>query len=382
MMLVFLVLIVGALVCSGFVRTWSHSRNERKRLVLQTITAVVARNLPLGRSLQAAAAGERGGLRRSYLEIARRLETGDSLTAALHSSGVAVGGDVLGAVQAAERGGTLPAVLQSLAAQERRPRPQAPGVAVALWYVVAVALVLLTIATFLGQQVLPSLEAICADFGISVPAETMQAMETGDAFAVFMWLILLVVGSVFVLYLLQLFGNVVVTRVPGRPQVLHLFIDAVVWALPGFRWSAASAALARQLAVMQAAVRNGHPLSEAVHEAALVATNCFAQQRMSDWARALERGDDPLAAAQRCGIPEPVRRALRGGGTPADVGARLEYLADYYDRLLAHWRTVILRAILPFLVVACGLMIGSFVYAVFLPLVRLIEAVIESVPIA
>jgi type II secretory pathway component PulF len=164
---------------------------------------------------------------------------------------------------------------------------------------------------------------------------------------------------------------------PERVGPLWASIDALAWFLPGAHRLSEASALARQLPVLQAGVRAGHDLPAAARQAACVATNYFARRRLRYWAADIEAGQAPGIAAARAGFPRALRRAL--AGPPADLPVGLEYVAGYYGSLRVHWQRVLVSALVPIAVLLWGLVAAYIVTALYLPLVALIDSLVESI---
>jgi type IV pilus assembly protein PilC len=370
-----LLLILGLCLEAAALR----ARKLRHRAVIQTLASIVSQNLPLPQALRAAARGERGKLGRIYARLAATLEHGYPLSTALRLTLLSCPGEVLGAVAGAERGGTLPSVLQSLAAEARResrePAPMGPP----LWYPFLLALVAPFILAFCLVKVLPSFRAIFRDFEAQLPPATLAL------FAVWDWLAGL--GPVLLLALLVLgwllvhvtLGRRLLRRLPERFQLLFALWDTLTWSLPLVRHVIRNRALARQLPVLQAGVRAGHDLAEAARQAACIPVNFHAGHRLRRWAEELTAGADPRESARRLGFPGPVLEALAVAAGGADLGTRLEYVSGYYQALRYHWERVLVSVLTPSLVALWGLCVGYVVLALFLPLAALINAVIGVV---
>jgi len=284
---------------------------------------------------------------------------------------------VLGAVAGAERGGTLPSVLQSLAAEARResrePAPMGPP----LWYPFLLAVVAPLIMAFCFVKVLPHFETIFRDFEAQLPPITQSLFRVSDLFS---GLALLLALLALVLLLVQAtLGQFLLRRLPERFQLLFALWDTLTWSLPLVRHVIRNRALARQLPVLQAGVRAGHDLAEAARQAACIPVNFHAGHRLRRWAEELAAGADPRESARRLGFPGPVLEALAVAAGGADLGTRLEYVSGYYQALRYHWERVLVSVLTPSLVALWGLCVGYVVLALFLPLAALINAVIGVV---
>lgn len=359
---------------------WLRIRRLRERAVVQMLATIVGQNLPLVAGLRAAAEQERGALRRIFQTMARHLESGASLSTALRCTLVSCSGRVVGALQGAEQGGTVPSVLRSLAAEQRDTRVSEARFAPALPYFALLLVVcpatMLAIIVFL----VPKFRAIFADFGVdSLPAIT-ESLVTLSNFAVdhAAWIALAL--AVIALLVLQAFlGRNFWTRKPDLLQWPFVLLDTLSWHLPLCRRVSEVRALARQLPIMQAAVRAGEDLPAAAQQGACVDANYYARRRLRRWAAAIEQGGDPIVTARRLRLPQPLIVALTTARGGRDLPGTLEYLAAYYRSLLVHWEQVAASILVPTTVVLFGVGFGYVVLAFYLPLRFLLDGVMADI---
>jgi type IV pilus assembly protein PilC len=368
-----------AIVTIGGTAAWLRARRLRIRMTVQPLASLVSQNLPLSAGLHAAARGERGRPRRIYTQLAQRLEAGDMLSAAVRGTLPACPGEIVGALLGAERGGTLPAVLQSLAADAARELREPDTARRPWWYLLILAVVVPLVLLIYFVLIVPKFREIFFDFGAQLPAITETVLGVGRIVGdnALLSAVLAIIALLALVHLA--IGRHFIVRKPGRLQVLFTFWDMLVWHAPVFRRVANTNALARQLPVLHAAVRAGHDLPEAVRQAACVTVNFHARRRLSGWALALESGTDLLDSARRAGLPAPVLWALTGLKGGGDLGVRLEYLSEYYRTLQAHWERIVLATVGPLLVVFWGLCVGAVTVALILPLVALLQAVMATI---
>ncbi len=357
---------------------WLRVRQQRPGVVLQTLASIVSQNLPLVPALRAAATAERRALRRIYTRLAQRLELGDDLCTAVRGVLPSCPGEIIGALQGGQEGGTLPGVLQSLAARWRRDTWRPSGSRVPMWYPLLLLLVVPAVVTFVLVNVVPKFESIFKDFEVGLPAATVSLVYLANWLerCLPVWLLLLL--AVLVGLLQALVGRYFFTRLPDRWQPLFALWDTLVWAVPGLRAIAQHQALAQQLPLMQAALRAGHDLGAAARQGGCAAVNWHARRRLARWATMLEAGADSVQSARQLGFPSPLVEALLTARADGELAARFEYLAEYYQTLYGHRRRVLAAVCTPLMVMAWGLAIGAIVLALFLPLVALLRGVFET----
>jgi type IV pilus assembly protein PilC len=371
---------VGGILAGTCMSAWVRQRRSNVQALVQTLALIVGQNLPLGAGLRAAARHEPRRLRNVLRRIAHHLDVGDTLSTALKTAYPACPGDVVGAIQAGERGGTLPSVLRSLSADLQRTRKRiariSPAAAYCFLFLLVVPPLVLGIATFL----LPKFRDIFMDFGVSRFNPLMEHLLSALAFfyenstlVTFVLLALIILG------LQLLFGRILCPRVPDRFQWLPALSDTVAWHLPVLRRISETRSLSRQLPIIQAAIRAGHDIAPAARQAACVDANYHARRRMRRWAERIEDGGEPTAQARALRFPRAVCAGLGAARGRDELTAALDYLCAYYRSLLAHWEELLASATLPLLVLVWGLGIGYVACSIMLSLYAIVDTIMADV---
>lgn len=365
-------------VAAVAIAAWLRVRRQRTRSITHTLALVVGQNLPLPQALSAAAIGERGKLRKIYSRMSARLMSGDALSVALQSTYPSCPGNIIGSIRAAESGGTLPAVLRSLAADARRDAGDAVSAAPALPYALIMFLSGMLLVLVMGLFLVPKFADILTDFNVSPGPAVARVRDFSVLVTSNSGLFICIVLAIVVGTLQLIIWSNWIGRSSMRPSWFETVIDTPMWYLPGLRRLAEARSLAAQLPVMQAAVSAGHDLSAAAAQAAAVATNVFARRRLTRWAVSIDAGEPPLDAARRLRFPAALLAALREAKTGADLPAALEYLAAYYRSLSGHWTRALASAAMPLVTILWGVCVGYVCVALFGTLFSVVERILDS----
>jgi type II secretory pathway component PulF len=374
-LLLLCLLVVGVIV----VIIWLRLHRLRARAVVQTLAMIVGQNLPLVAGLRAAARGEDGALARILVGIADRLLVGDALSTALRHAFVTCPGHIVGALQGAEQGGTLPSVLRSLAVDMRRQHTTSRSTAPPLAYFCVLAVIVPALVSMMIVFFVPKFHAIFLDFGVNELPAVTQSLVTASSFAAehtAVFLALLFAAAVLLIHVGV--GRQFLVRVPDRFQFIRALVDTVAWHLPVFRRVGEIRALARQLPIMQAAIGTGQDLPAAARQAACVDANHYARRRLRRWADAIEQGAKPLVAARRLHFPGPLLTTLSDAAGDR-LSSSLEYLTTYYRSLLVHWEEVLVSLLMPAVVLVWAACVGYVAVAFLLPLRTLLDSLIAEV---
>lgn len=374
--LVYLGMLLAVAVTAVLLRT----RRHRTQTVVQTVALIVGQNVPLGPALRAAARYERRKLRTMLEHLAHRLEIGDTLSTALRSAYPTCPGHVVGTIQGAEQGGTLPGVLRTLAADLQRERTSVKRFSPAVLYFFALAIVVPAILLSIVVFLVPKFRDIYLDYGVStLPAATEAMVSVADALIKGGPLFVLVFLGLALLCVQTLATRLFLPRVPDRFQLVPAVLDTIAWHLPLLRRITETRALARQLPILQAAIRAGHDVAPAARQAARTDANVHARRRMRCWAEQIERGAEPAARARALGFPPALRRALSTARNPDELSAALDYLCSYYRSLLAHWEHVLVSFAIPCVVLTWALCVGLAAYSVFAPVCVILDSIIADI---
>lgn len=376
-MLIIVLLLIGSVaIVYALVQGLLRLRRVRGIDALDTLAVLVARGLPLERGLKARSAAGRASPQ--YARLQRLLENGATVSYAIEASGLGVPRDAVAALRAAERAGTLAAVLPALARDAHQELDaRVFGRTFPFWYLLMMVVFSLFVMGFMLVVVVPKLHAIGDDFGVPLPGYTLRLIDIAGGIAV-LWpiavplVVLVVAGELLARWIRSAQGARWATplaqlvRLPWQPLRLLL--------LPAWYQ-----ALSRQLTVMQAAIRAGHPLEAAAARAGEVDPYGRAGAAMSAWAERLEVGEAPLPAARAVGLPVPLVRLLAQVEQGGDLATGLAWLQRYFHGLAEHWRAVIVGFLSPLVVLICALIVLVCVLAMFTPLVVLLEATVESI---
>ncbi len=375
--LVFAILLLGIPIV-GALRYWLHAREARVWAALETTALVIGECLPLVDGLNAAARAERGRFRRQLESFSHQLAFGRSVAGAFRLTWPNCPAEVSGALLAGEAGGTLPTALRQVVAAQRRRRAGSDHWTAAKIYLTLMLIGVPSLFAFLFRFVVPRMWLIFYDFDVPRPG-LLGMLSRIASFVSTMPLLLPGISLLVLALLVQTWvARYFLVRAPDRFQPFARLTDSLAWMLPPLRRFAWIRASERQLPILAAAVRAGYDLPDAADHASHADANWFARQRLVRWAAAIRGGAPPAVAAHSVGLPKPWREALCAAD-PNELAAALDYLHGYYASLSAHWARMLASALLPALVLTLGIVVGTVVVALFVPVVSINAAIAESI---
>jgi type II secretory pathway component PulF len=359
----------------------ARRRLDRAELY-DSLTTLLDSGVPLLEAINtlARSSGRKRSMRTMLLQIHEALRGGGSLNSAMGEHAGWFDAVEVAMVQAGQHGGTLPAVLRSLAERQERSSALMHKLIGALAYPAIITLVGLGVVIFLSINTLPSLVQLLRDAEIEAPTLTLHVMAIGQ-FIAGHWLLIMLSG------LFAAIGGIVLAEIAKcrapLPQTLRLDRESTSG---GPRWIGlgrlrprvmrrmAVASVATQLAAL---VRSGVPLVDAMR---VIAPTAFGGSHrglrgcLLEAGRRLERGDDVAAALDdELYFDAEFRRLLHIGETSGELDELLERLGQRYERRAARQIDRLATLLEPVVILGLAALVGTIVMAAILPLLRLKE---------
>jgi general secretion pathway protein F len=329
------------------------------------IAGMARAGLPLDQGLAALAREMRSGrLRRVTSEIALDLKAGHTLPEALDRQAGRVPDFYASVIMAGIRSGRLPEVLATLTVHARAIADLRATVLGSVFYP-AVVLVFAYALFALLCFIIPQFGRIFQDFGINLPLVTQWALSVGNHPVEFGLLPPLAIVLGLLLARLSLIGSAGGRRAWAR----------FVYAVPIIGTLIRSSRLAAFTDLLAILLEHAVPLPEAFR----LAGQASSDPLMAEAAREVEadlKGGMPLGESLRTRrlVPPLVAWMTAMGERRGRLADSLHHAAEVYRRQ-AEMRAILLRSVLPpFMIIGtAAILVGFFVLALFLPLVKLIS---------
>ena len=162
-------------------------------------------------------------------------------------------------------------------------------------------------------------------------------------------------------------------RRPERPLLVSRLGDFLKWHLPFLHWFENNYSLLQVVESLRLALGAGRTVNTAIAQTLNLDVNYFFRKRLSDWRVKVERGEDVADAARGCGLGETLAWAFDQKVNKGNTPAILETLETIY-RSNYSYRVNLARYISwPCMILAIASCVGFVVYALFAPLVHMIN---------
>lgn len=229
--------------------------------------------------------------------------------------------------------------------------------AVRLVYFFAILTFFLPVVSFLMYAIVPKFEAIFIDFDTELPAMTVCVIRLSNVFINYFYLFfqafLLLGALLIVLFIMR--------------------TNLVVWRPPFFRWMFRDTDSSRMLRMLSAGLKYNVSIPKILHVYRLIVPNSYLRRQAARMEQGIEQGRDWIETLKkRRMVDGPEASLLETARRTGNTASVLEQLAA--SKELAQLRKDDLTSKLVFIpsLLGLGLVVGFFVIAMFLPLIKLI----------
>lgn len=351
--------------------TKSAASVKETDLVLFTrqLATMVAAGLPLTTALTAlyeqADPKKQANLRSVISDVTARVQGGDSFSETLAKHPRVFGRLYVSMVKAGETGGLLEEILDRLAGFLEAAARLKKKVKSAMTYPVIVVCICVAIALFLIMKVVPTFKAIYSDLGSDLPAPTQALINISEFFTTYWYLIFVAVPA-------MIYGFLRFTKTENGRK----WWDRFKLKLPIFGPLMLKIAMSRFARTFSQLIRSGVPILEVLSIVGETSGNYVIESSLASVSRTVEKGD-PLAVAlsQQPIFPPMLIRMVAAGEQTGKIDAMLEKIADFWDEEIEAMLDALTSLIEPALIVFVGVMVGSMVICLFLPIFKLSDVV-------
>jgi len=363
---------------TGFIINYAGtSRYATAAYVVSTIGSSMRQNLPLAMALESAASGQYDSRARILRRIHKWLVQGYSLSESIKRGYPKCPGRAVAMISAAERIDQLPFAIGSIEAdmvakadEKKRIKTVHPSYPVIL--IVAMFLIVLGLMTF----VIPQFSMVLTEMseGATLPAATRILLGVTQ-FTVynFGWLI----WVMFLLIVLVIWPISIRIRFrprrPDKPYLLSRIFDFIKWHLPILHWFENNYSIVQVVELLRLSLNTGCTVNGAISNTlGLDVNNCF-KKRLRKWLARVERGDNISDSARESKLGSTLAWAFDDKVNEGNTLAILETLESFY-RTNYSYRVNLARFIMgPCITITMGATVGFVVYAIYSPMVAIIE---------
>ncbi len=350
---------LGARALGASAVRWPRRSAARFNLLLfsQELLALLEAGLSIIEALDTLVERERSGEVRGVLtQLTTRLREGKSLSGALETVPEAFPGLFVGIVRSSERTGDLPEALARYIGYRTRLDALRGKVISAAIYPILLLVVGTAVTLFLGGYVVPRFATVYHGSGRALPWASQLLMDWGHFANQHLGLLIAGLASALLIIAtgvraaMRRGGLVTVLRVvPAFAERLHIYEASRLYLTLGML------------------LDSGLPITHALTlaEEALPPPQ---RRRMQAASGHIRQGVRLSSAFEREGLATPVGlRMMRLGEESGRLGEMMARAARFHDEETARWIERFSRAAEPTLMVAVGLVVGTIVVLLYMP---------------
>jgi general secretion pathway protein F len=345
--------------------TPSRSRAFPLRLFSQELAVLLAAGIPLLEGLVTLREKETSASVIQALDaVIEQVQSGQPLSTALKSQPDAFDSLFIAVVQASERTGQTEQALREHAAYLAWVDALRSKLVGASIYPLTLVLAGFAVIVFLLLFVVPRFAGILEGVGGDMPAASRMLISIGRVSGEHPWATAIAALTLLTLPVLA-----------WRQGALRQWVAARLWHLPLLGPKLHLLALAQFYRTASMLLGAGVPAISALRSARAV----IAPRLRGSLDAAIERvdqGERLSVALQRSGLTTPVSlRMIRVGERSGGLGPMLRNAAEFYDEELSRLTEFVTRLVNPVLMLVMGVVIGSIVVLMYLPIFQLVEQV-------
>ena len=345
--------------------TSSRSRAFPLRLFSQELAVLLAAGIPLLEGLVTLREKETASSVTHALDaVIEQVQSGQPLSTALRSQPAAFDSLFIAVVQASERTGQTEQALREHAAYLAWVDALRNKLVGASIYPLTLVVAGFAVIVFLLLFVVPRFAGILEGVGGDMPAASRALIAVGGVSGEHPWATAIAALAVLTLPVLA-----------WRHGALRQWVAARLWQLPLLGPKLHLLALAQFYRTASMLLGAGVPVVSALRSAREV----IAPRLRASLDAAIERvdqGERLSVALQQSGLTTPVSlRMVRVGERSGGLAPMLRNAAEFYDEELSRLTELVTRLVNPVLMLVMGVVIGSIVVLMYLPIFQLVEQV-------
>jgi type IV pilus assembly protein PilC len=330
------------------------------------LATMIDAGLAMVQSLQALAEQTTNKVMRDVIkDVCARVEAGDSFSEALTKHPKVFNKLYVCMVGAGEKGGLLAEILSRLATYLENTARLRRKVKSSMMYPTVVTVVAIGITIFLLVKVVPVFGEIFTSFNAKLPAPTQALISVSNFVKTWIIPILLAMGG-------TVYGWLYFIKTkPGRE-----FWDSRRIKLPIFGHIAHKICLARFTRTFASLIRSGVPILEVMNIVSNTVGNVVMEKAIRVAAGDIERGEGiSTALAKHPVFPSMIIRMMTAGEQTGKIDSMLERISDFLDEEIETILSGLTALIEPILIVFLGVVVGSIVICMFLPIFKMSEII-------
>jgi type IV pilus assembly protein PilC len=327
------------------------------------LATMLAAGIPLVQAFEIVGNGhEKPSMQRLILDIKADVEGGTSLHESLAKHPLYFDDLYVNLVEAGEQAGALESLLDKVATYKEKTEALKKKIKKALFYPAAVLVVAVVVTVVLLLFVIPQFESLYKGFGADLPAFTQMVINL-SRFLQHNGLIVLIVAGV-AGYLFFYFKK--------RSRAMREFLDRVSLKVPVIGPILNKAAIARYARTLSTMFSAGVPLVEALDSVAGATGNIVYEKAVRQMRDEVSTGQRLQRSMENTGLfPNMVNQMIAVGEESGSLDEMSGKVATFYEAEVDNAVDAMSSLLEPLIMVILGVVVGSLVIAMYLPIFKL-----------
>lgn len=278
-------------------------------------------------------------------------------------------------VKAGELGGVLEVVLNRLAEYQEKAQKLKNKIVSAMVYPAIVMFIAVAILIFLMVFIVPKFKEMFSETDSTLPLISQIVFGFSE-----FCLGRQILGIPNVVWIFVAFGGLYAGfNALGRTKGGRLFIDKAKLFLPIFGDIQRKSAVSRFARTLGTLVTSGVPILQALNITRDTAGNVVISDAISKVHEAVKEGESIVTPLSSSGVfPNMVISMVDVGEETGQLPEMLLKVADVYDDEVDNAVTALTSILEPIMIVILALVVGAVVFALFLPLIKMISTMSEQ----
>lgn len=347
------------------VKTSSKRKITQEDITVFTrqLSTMIKAGLPLMQAFEIVARGHGNpSMTEMLMEIRGEVEQGSSLSRAFSNHPKYFDRFYCNLVAAGETGGILESLLDKLAIYKEKTQAIRKKVKTALTYPVSVIAVAIGLVFVMMIFVLPAFKEVYANMGAELPALTQTVMDMSDFFVSYGWMVLIALGF-------AIYGFL---KLKARSIKIQRRMDAILLRMPIFGDIVRKGTIARWGRTTATLIAAGVPLVDVLDSTAGAAGNLIYEEATREIRTRVIQGLSMTSGMRATELfPNMMLQMSSIGEESGSLDDMLNKAAEFYEDEVDNAVGRLSAMMEPIIIVILGLVIGTLLVAMYLPLFNL-----------
>ena len=265
-------------------------------------------------------------------------------------------------VAVGEESGTLDILLDKVALHMEKVEAIKSKIKSAMFYPAAIIVVAIVVVSLLMIFVIPQFESLFQGFGGDLPTLTRLMVDVSEWFQNYWYIgFPILIGSV-----------VAILQAYKRSEKMKFLVDRISLKLPVFGTVIQKGALARFARTLATMFGAGVPLMDSLEAVAGACGNRVYEEGILDVRQEISSGRPLEESMAKTGLfPGMMLQMVGTGEESGELETMLDKVGEFYEREVDDAVAAISSLIEPFLIAFLGIVVGTVVVAMYLPIFKM-----------